>query len=368
MKRIRLSEEQCMLKDNARLMLANARNASAAAPSAASWSQISELGWPAILVPEKYDGLEFGFLSMALLLEEMGAVCLPGPFFATAVSSVLVLQELASEEHKAQWLPNLASGASTMTLAIQEGDSEFDFNAIQLAATAADGGYRLNGRKEMVPDAANVDYLLVLARCEQQANHYDLYLMPRKSDGLSLTPLHTINGTSDCSLQFDNVTVDATAKLNAQAISAAALVRMLSMISVAKSAEMVGGAASSMTLAVEHAKERRQFGAPIGAFQAIQHHCVNMLVQVESARRITHRAASQIDEGEFEAGDIARAKAWTNQAYREVVRLAHQVLGGVGYCEDHAMPDYFRHARYSEASFGDTDTLQEIVAAGLLGQ
>lgn len=357
-----------MLKDNARLMLANARNASAAAPSAASWSQISELGWPAILVPEKYDGLEFGFLSMALLLEEMGAVCLPGPFFATAVSSVLVLQELASEEHKAQWLPNLASGASTMTLAIQEGDSEFDFNAIQLAATAADGGYRLNGRKEMVPDAAGVEYLLVLARCEQRSSHYDLYLVPRNADGLTLTPLHTINGTSDCSLQFDNVTVDATAKLNAQAISAAALVRVLSMISVAKSAEMVGGAASAMTLAVEHAKERRQFGAPIGTFQAIQHHCVNMLVQVESARRITHRAASQIDGGEFEAGDIARAKAWTNQAYREVVRLAHQVLGGVGYCEDHAMPDYFRHARYSEASFGDTDTLQEIVAAGLLGQ
>jgi alkylation response protein AidB-like acyl-CoA dehydrogenase len=141
---------------------------------------------------------------------------------------------------------------------------------------------------------------------------------------------------------------------------------MLLKAAVAKSAEMIGGAQRAMDLALAYAKERKQFGKQIGAFQAIQHHCVNMLIQVESARWLTYRCAAMIDRGGLKTAYAAMAKVWSNQAYREVVRLAHQVMGGIGYCEDHEMPLYFRHARQSEAMLGDTDTLLDIIAGELL--
>lgn len=373
MKRIRLSDEQQMLRDSARKFLDEISDSSAREVLAAPiegrgqlWNQIVEFGWPAILVGEEQGGLEFGFLSMCLLLEELGRACTRGPFFPSAVTATLCINELAVERARSEILPQLATGEQVLTLAIQEGHSEFDLEAMTFSATRTSTGYQLSGGKTLVPAAGSADGVLIATpACEGEAG-YDLFLAPTDHPGLTITPLQSISGYDYCRLDCDQVTLGTDACLNERPLAGADLQRALVKAGVIKSAEMVGGAQRALELAVEHAKERRQFGQPIGAFQAIQHHCVNILTSVESARRITYRAAAAIDEGLDDIGEIARAKAWTNGAYREAVRLAHQVLGGVGYCEEHDMPLYFRHARQAESELGDTDTLLDLVADAML--
>jgi alkylation response protein AidB-like acyl-CoA dehydrogenase len=327
------------------------------------------LAWTGLIIPEQYGGSGAGFLSLVILLEEMGGVCLPGPFFSTVVLGGLCLMELADERHRAALLPRLVRGELRVTLAVQEGASEFDRAAFAFSARFDGDAYRLTGRKFLVPDAQAADYLVCVARADEPpsaADAYNLLLVPRTQAGLQCTPLHTIAARSFCEVVCDDVRLGRDALLNSEPIPWIDLRRVLCKAAVAKSAEMIGGAQRAMDLALDHAKKRRQFGKVIGAFQAIQHHCVNMLMQVESARWLTYRCAGMIDRGEMDTAYAAMAKAWANQAYREVVRLGHQVMGGIGYIEEHEMPLYYRHARQNEAMLGDTDTLLDIIAAELI--
>lgn len=130
---------------------------------------------------------------------------------------------------------------------------------------------------------------------------------------------------------------------------------------------MVGAGQRVLDLAVAHARAREQFGRPIGSFQAVQHHCVNMLMDLECARWLTYQSASSLDEGALRPEQGAKTKVWCNQAYRRIVQLGHQVMGGMGYCEEHEMPMFFRHARMAEVALGDSDSHLDLIAEGLLG-
>ena len=375
--RIQFSNEQEMIRESARRFLSDACPASLVRAAYESpqvalgplWKEMAKLGWTGLIVPEQYGGTEAGFQSLAILLEEMGRVCLPVPFFSTVVLGGLCLMELADERHKAELLPRLVQGDLLLTLALQEGASEFDRASMTFAARPDSGGIRVAGRKFLVPDAQSTDYLVCVAGVEGSTDDggaYNLVLVPRSKPGVSCAPLHTITGNSFCEVICDDVRLNREAFLNSKPIPWTEIQRVLCKAAVAKSAEMIGGAQRAMDLALGYAKERRQFDKPIGAFQAIQHHCVNMLMQVESARWLTYRCVGMIDRGRLKTAYAAVAKAWSNQAYREVIRLAHQVMGGIGYCEDHEMPMYFRHARQCEAMLGDTDTLLDIIAGEFL--
>jgi alkylation response protein AidB-like acyl-CoA dehydrogenase len=235
-------------------------------------------------------------------------------------------------------------------------------------AEAKGDKYVLKGNKLFVPDANVADFLLVAARTKTGADPAEgisIFLVDVKSPGVKVTPLKTLGRDKLCEVVFDNVTVpskDLVGKLNG---GWPVIKSILRKAAVAKCAEMVGGAQASLDMAVSYAKERVQFGRPIGAFQAIQHYCANMVTDVDGSRFITYKAAWTESEGLPSDMEVSMAKAWTSEAYKRVAVLAHQIFGAIGFTMDHDMHLYFRRAKAGELAYGDADFHREIVAAQL---
>ncbi len=180
--------------------------------------------------------------------------------------------------------------------------------------------------------------------------------------------LKTIAGDKQCEVVFNDVEVPKDDVLGEVDKGWLAIKKVLQRAAVAKCAEMVGGGQRILDMTVSYAKEREQFGQPIGSFQAIQHHCANMLIDLDGCRWVNHKAAWMIDEGASYEKQVAISKAWCNEAYKRIVAQGHQVLGGIGYCEEHDMHLYFRRARIAEVAFGDADFHRKIVAEQLYSQ
>lgn len=373
-----IESDRVLLRDSARRFLARACppalvRESYLEPDAVHrrlWPELVALGWPALAIPQAFDGVGADCIDLCVIAEETGRTCMPGPFFSSSIVATGLLQAVATEQQKSTLLPRLARGGFLLTTAINEGAGEFDIGSFELYAERTDGGYRLQGRKRMVAYAALADELLCVARLGtgNGAGHsVGVFRLGRDAAGLSLVPLREMTGLTVSDVVLDGVVVEESALLGGHAVSWGIVRTVLLWAAVVRSAQMVGGAQRAMDIAIDHARQRRQFGREIGAFQAVQHHCANMLMYVETARRMVIEAASET--GASCERDIlaARTKVWCNRAYRETVRLAHQVLGGVGYMQEHEMPMFFRHARETEGSLGDTDSLLDIVADGLYG-
>lgn len=198
-----LSEEQEMLKKMARDFLTDRfpkkvvkeLEASELGYSPELWKEIAELGWMGLVFPEKYGGSSMSFLDLAVLLEEMGRACLPGPYFSTVILGGLPILDVGSEEQKDAYLPKIASGELIFTLALTESSARYDSTSIKVKATRDKNGYILNGTKFFVPDAHIADYILCVARTAQGANPEDgitIFIVDGKSRGINCTVLKTI--------------------------------------------------------------------------------------------------------------------------------------------------------------------------------
>ena len=332
------------------------------------WKKMAGLGWMGLPFPEKFGGNGGTLLDLIVLLDEMGYNIVPGPFFATVVLAGFTLLEAGSEEQKQTYLARICSGEMIMTLALTELDGTYLPESVETVAEAKGDKYVLKGTKLFVPDANVADFLLVAARTKSgpdPADGISIFIVDVKSPGVKVTPLKTLGRDKLCEVVFDNVTVaskDLVGKLNG---GWPVIKSILRKAAVAKCAEMVGGAQASLDMAVSYAKERVQFGRPIGAFQAIQHYCANMVTDVDGSRFITYKAAWTESEGLPSDMEVSMAKAWTSEAYKRVAVLAHQIFGAIGFTRDHDMHLYFRRAKAGELAYGDADFHREIVAAQL---
>ena len=370
---LQLDEEQTLIRHSAREFLAQSFPPERAREARldphgvddALWRQMADLGWMGLLVPERYGGAGASFLDLAVLLEETGYACLTGPFFSTAVTGVLSILYAADEPQRQLLLPLLARGKLKLALAYDTQRAGFDPSAITVHVKTGSGVPRLHGTALLVADAAAAD-ILICPAIHDMDNTLGIYRVTPTAPGVALSAMPTIGGAQHFAVELVNVEVAATDTLGQSAAAASGLQRALSEATVAKCAEMVGGAQRVLDTAVAYAREREQFGRPIGSFQAIQHHCVNMLMDLECARWISYKAAAAIDRGTLDPSLTAKAKVCCNEAYRRIVRLGHQVMGGIGYCEEHEMPLYFRHARMAETAFGDVDDHLEVLATHLL--
>lgn len=333
------------------------------------WPQIAELGWPALLVDEVYGGIKTDFSTVAVLLEETGRACLPGPFFSSSVLGALFVTELANEPQKEKLLPLVAAGEEVLALAIQEGISEFDAASINMSAHLSGDEFVLSGRKSQVPYADVATTLLCVARISIPDCHgddqYGVFICPRSNSAVRSIVLQELAGFVSSDLEFSNLNLPRSALLGDKPVSWEKIQNILLKAAVLKSAEMIGGARHAMEIAVDYAKERKQFGRIIGSFQAIQHHCTDMLIYVETAQRMTDEVVSMLDRGVLNQSRAAATKTWANKAYREVIRRAHQIMGGTGYIDEHAMPWHFRHSCSAESTLGDSASLLAIVADDL---
>jgi len=322
------------------------------------WKQMAELGWMGLAFPEEYGGQGMGFFELAILFEEMGRACCPGPFFSTTLCGLAIL-DAGSEEQKKEYLPQIAEGKIIMAPALLEPAGTYTPDGIGMQATAKDGEYILNGTKLFVNDASSADYLLVPAQTD---NGITMFLVDAKVEGISMTPLTTIASDKQAEVNFENVKVPKGNVIGEAGKGWEIMQRVVQRGAIGKCAEIIGGAQKVLEMTIEYSKERVQFGKPVGSFQAIQHHGANMATDVDGSKFITYEAAWLMGEGEPCAKEISMAKAWCSDAYQRILTTSHQVHGAIGFTMDHDLQLYFRRGKAAELAFGDADYHRELVA------
>ncbi len=323
------------------------------------WKKMTEMDWMAMRIPEAYGGLGMEQTDLNIVLEEMGRAVVPGPFFTTVMLMAEAIIEAGNEEQKNQYLPRIADGKLKGTLALYEGDGGADINYINMPAHAMGGNNVLNGTKLYVPGADVADILVCAARTKESddpTKGITLFLIDLATDGISVEPLPTMDGTRKLSaVEFKNVRLGAETILGDLHHGWAPLQRILQRAQVGLSAECVGGAQRAMEIATEYAKVRVQYDQPIGAFQAIKHRCAQMFVDTESARSMLYWAGWAQDHGdEKEAAISASAtKSYCSEAYTRNASSGIQILGGTGFTMDSEMHLFLKRAKANEMALGD---------------
>ena len=330
--------------------------------TAEMWQKLAEQGWLGLIIPEKYGGVELEFQDLIILLEEMGRHMLPGPYFSTVVMGGMSIMEAGTEDQKQEYLPRIAEGQIIVTLALNEPSGRWDAEGIQLTADKSGDGYVLNGTKLFVHNAHVSDNLVVAARTGEEDTDISLFIVSSQAKGVTQNLLKTIASDRQSEVVFEKVEVPSSALLGEKNAGWATIEKVLQWGAIGKCAEMSGGGQEVLDMTVEYAKQRTQFGRPIGTFQAIQHHCANMATDVEGAKFITYQAAWKLSEGLPAEREVAMAKAWVSEAYRRVCALGHQSHGAIGFTKEHNMQLYSRRAKAAELAFGDADLHLEKVA------
>jgi alkylation response protein AidB-like acyl-CoA dehydrogenase len=254
-----------------------------------------------------------------------------------------------SEEQKAEILPGIAASETVATLAVSEERGGWDGRHLATSAVAAGDGWTIDGTKRFILDGHTADLLVVAA---QTADGVGLFLVPGDAAGLERTVLPAMDETRKLAeVTLAGVAVGADARLADG--DAGTLDRVNDIIAVSLALEQVGGAQAVLDMAVQYAKDRQQFGKPIGSFQAIKHMCADMLVKVESARAAAYYAMWTVAEGTDEAATVVPlAKAYCSDAFFDCAGTNIQVHGGIGFTWEHDAHLYFKRAKSSQVMFG----------------
>jgi len=320
--------------------------------------------------PEEYGGGEGSFLDLAVLIEEMGRACLPGPFFSTVVLGGLTILEVGTEEQKKEFLPQIAEGKLVIALALTEPSGGYKASDVNVEAVPDGDDYVISGTKLFVSDAHVADWIICVARTATRSNPEDgltLFLVKGDSEGLTCDLLSSLAKDKQCEVVFNKVRVPSENILGEPDEGWELVCRIMQRAAVAKSVEMVGAAQQVLEMTVDYAKERVQFERPIGSFQAVQHHCANMALAVDASRYLAYQAAWMLSEGLPCDMEVAAAKAWISDSLKQVSVLGHQVHGAIGFTLDHDMQLYSRRAKAAEVVFGDSDFHREQLARILEG-
>ncbi|OLB13071.1 MAG: hypothetical protein AUG14_05540 [Candidatus Rokubacteria bacterium 13_1_20CM_2_68_19] len=368
------SEEQEMLRASARKFFENEctstvvrqRMEEPAGVTDDFWTKLAEQGWLGLVYPEEFGGVGLGFVDLTVLMEEMGRVVMPGPFLATLLGGLAIL-EAGSAEQKKQWLPRLADGKAKAALAWTEPSARWDAAGVATTAKPTADGWLLSGTKLFVLDAHIADVTAVVARtAENKAGQpgLSLFLVPKGTPGFEPKLLPTMDQTRKlCEVVLRDVRLPGSALLGAKDGASAPLSRVLERATVALCAEMCGGAQKVLEMTTEYAKIRVAFNRPIGSYQGVKHRAADMLVDVENAKSLTYYAAWAVDENVPDSAlAVSMAKAYASDAFRRVSAAGIQLHGGIGFTWEHDLHLYFKRAKSSEFTFGDATHHREKVA------
>jgi alkylation response protein AidB-like acyl-CoA dehydrogenase len=349
-----LSESQQFLKDSARKFFAGE------CPSAelrrlmetdtdydaGLWSKLAEQGYTGIIFPEECGGVGLGKVELMLLMEEAGRALLPGPFFSTVVLAGSVLEAVGNLAQKEKYVAPICRGEVRATVALVEGGGSWNPRDVQLSAA----NRKLNGEKLFVTDAAVADFIVVVAR-------NGVFVVDSKAHGLKISSMSGMDLTRKLyRVEFNSTPAE-------QIGDTAELPRAFDIATAALAAELVGGMQRILDISVEYAKTRKQFGKPIGMFQAVQHQCADMYLETESARSAVYYAGWALEENSPDAATaVSIAKMYASDAARTVGNRGIQIHGGMGFTWENDLHLYYRRAKASETAFGDAAFHRERIA------
>ena len=318
------------------------------------WRALNDqLGLCGVHVPEVYGGQGFGFVELGIVLEEMGRALLCAPYFASAVLATTAILNAASEAQKTALLPPIVAGDTVATLAFTEPNGRWDAAGVEMTATPAEGGYRLDGVKSFVLDGAAADLIIALARRPGSAGDEGLSLFAVQADaaGLERRPLTVLDPTrKQARLEFRGVEAQL---LGEEGAAAGPFAKTLAQAAACLASEMVGGAERLRQSALDFAHLRVQFGRPIASFQSMKHKQADMLLEVELAKSAAYAAASAADDDDDLPALASLAKAAASDAYLQTAIHTIQIHGGVGFTWDNDTHLWFKRAKSSEVFLGD---------------
>tara|TARA_B100000700_G_C15061516_1_gene866247 strand:- start:6575 stop:7711 length:1137 start_codon:yes stop_codon:yes gene_type:complete len=324
------------------------------------WKKMAEQGWQGLLIPEEHGGAGFDFLDLCVLLEEFGRALVPGPFMSSVLGGAVPIIEAGSEDQKKEYLPKIASGEAIFTLGLTEPSARFDEEGIDTTAEVNGDEVTFNGTKLFIYDANVADYVIVAGKSQKGTT---LAIVPTDQDGVEIEQLLTIARDKQCEVKLNNA---KGSLLGEEGNGWAIIESVLQKYTVGEAAYLVGLAQMDFEISVDYAKERVQFGRPIGSFQAIQHKCADMLTDVDGSRFIMYKAAWAINtDQEDKQMQVNMAKAWVSDASRRVVAHGQQIHGGIGFTKDYKIQLYYRRQKKSELAWGDTEHHRELVAQQL---
>lgn len=332
------------------------------------WRKMAEVEWMGMVFPEEYGGTGGEFMDLIVLLEEMGRNVVPGPFFSTVVMGGLPILAAGTDDQKKKFLPAIAKGECILSLALTETSATYDAAGIDATASADGDNYSINGKKLFVYDAHVADYILVVTRTSKEADPeagITIFLVDAKSQGITCTVMPTVARDKQCEVIFENVKVPKSNILGQLDQGWSVITRIKEQANIAKCAEMVGGARATLDMTVAFAKDRVAYGKPIGSYQAIQHYCASMLMDIETAQDITYEVAWMVEEGLPCIKEVAITKAWVSDAYRRVTERGVQIHGAIGTTRDHDVSLYYQQAKAAEVFFGDANYHRELIAQQL---
>ncbi|MBW2314200.1 MAG: acyl-CoA dehydrogenase [Deltaproteobacteria bacterium] len=358
----RLSEEQEALREVARDFLAarwpadKMRAALDAQPALVDddvWKEIVEMGWLGVAAPEASGGIGGGVVTAAVLAEEAGRGILPGPFLSS-LTAALAAESCGDDV----LLGEIIEGRSRVALAVEEPGGSWGPDAVCLAATPCDEGWSLSGTKILVRDGQEADVLLVVARAP---DGLALLKVPADVPGLARNRMLLMDGQSASELVLEDVRVGSDARLGG---GEGGLLEAYEKATVLCAADLLGSAQASLELATEYAKERVQFGRPIGSFQAVSHRLADDLMKLEIGRSLLYGASLALDDRRENASAlVSAAKAWLNEAAIAAVESALQIHGGVGFTWEYDVHLHMRRVRCNVACHGDADFHRDRVAS-----
>ena len=363
-----LTDEQQAIKSTAKEFLASRYKSERIRALAESehgfedsdWREMAELGWPGLALPEEWGGQGLGIVDLAVLFEEMGYALAPSPLLSNTVAG-LVLATVGDDAQRERWLAPLASGEKRGTIALFQAGSSATIGDFGMEAEQDGDGIVLNGTKVLVMDAASADFLVVATADGRR------HLVERDAVGVTVTPEKSIDLTRRLySVRFDGVRVAPEATL---AGGQADYLPVLWRACTAVAAESTGVAQRTMEMAVEYAKDRQQFGRPIGAYQAVSHRCAQMLLETENSRSAVYGAAWAADaEPESLPLAASMAKAYASDAGWRVPDASIQVHGGIGFTWEHDLHFFLKRGKANAATFGTASWHRERVADLVLAE
>ncbi|MEM7691422.1 MAG: acyl-CoA dehydrogenase [Pseudomonadota bacterium] len=361
-----LNEEQEMLRDSAAGFLAEKASLAelrqlrdageAQAYDSAVWRDVIDMGWASIAIPESYGGLGYGYTGLGVVLEQVGRNLSATPLEASVLVGATALLNLGTDEQKAAWLPELASGAKQVTLALQD-SSSFDPLGTSMSAASEGDGFRLSGEKRMVLDALTADAFVVVARTAESAGEtagLSAFLVDAKAAGVSVSRCEMVDSRQCGAVSFDSVMLEGSALMGPLGGAWPGLEKTLDIAAIGLSAELLGLSLEAFERTVEYIKERKQFGRVIGSFQGLQHRAAALFAELELAKSIVLKALQAIDAEDENLSVLASAaKAKLCEVARTASNEGVQMHGGIGMTDEYDIGFFLKRARVLQHLYGD---------------